>query len=258
MRKNKICFVSIDVEHDIGSDGDKKFIGVDNMDVLLDLFRKFSVPATLFVTGDVFTRYPEEVRRWSKDYEIASHSYSHRFFNKLTKWEKSEDIERGIEVYNGVLGKRPRGFRAPSHIIDNETMMILAGKGFIYDSSVVPRYPPFKNYDGYRGEAPCMPYRPSEMNYRKVGDMRIIEIPVSGQLFGVPVAGTWANRLPAGIYKFLFFVHNPDFVMLSLHSWDSFSSKKFHNKVEEIISVIKKFGYEFKTGEQIADEFCKN
>ena len=257
MSKNKVCLVSIDVEHDIGSDSDKKFIGVDNIDVLLDLFRNFSVPATLFVTGDVLVRYPEEVRRWSKDYEIASHSYSHKFFNKLSKWEKSEDIERSIEIYNDVLGKSPKGFRAPSHIIDNETMGILEAKKFIYDGSVVPHYPPFKNYVGFRGEAPCMPYRLSEMNYRKEGDMRIVEIPVSGQLFGVPMAGTWINRLPVWIYKFLFLVNNPGFVTLSLHSWDSFGSKKFHNKIEEIISAIKNAGYEFKRGEQIADEFCK-
>ena len=257
MSENKTCFVSIDVEHDVGSDSDKKFIGVDNIAVLLDLFRKFSVPATLFVTGDVLKRYPEEVRRWSKDYEIASHSYSHRFFDKLTKWEKSEDIEKSVEIYSSVLGKMPKGFRAPSHIIDNETMRILEAKKFIYDSSVVPHYPPFKNYVGYRGEALCMPYRPSEMNYRKEGDMRIVEIPVSGQLFGVPIAGVWTNRLPLWIYEFLFLVNNPDFVMLSLHSWDSFRSKKFCKKVEGIIFAIKKAGYEFKRGEQIADEFCK-
>jgi len=258
MKENKVCLLSIDVEHDIGTDRDKKFYGVENIDALLALFKRFSVSATLFVTGDVIDRYPEEVKRWSEDYEIASHGYSHRFFNKLTKWEKSEDIERGIKIYNGVLGKGPKGFRAPSHIIDNETMRILEAENFIYDSSVVPRYPPLKNYDGYGGEAPRAPYRPSEMNYRKKGDMRIIEMPVSGQLFGIPVAGTWINRLPAWIYKFLFFVNNPGFVTLSLHSWDSFADKKFRNKLEEIIFAIKNAGYEFKRGEQIADEFRKN
>ena len=258
MSENKVCFVSIDVEHDIGTDSDKKFNGIEDIDALLDLFGKFQVRATLFVTGDVLVRYAEEVKRWSKDYEIASHSYSHRFFNKLSKWEKSEDIKRSIEIYEKVLFKKPKGFRAPSHIIDNETMGILLGNGFIYDSSVVPHYPAIKRYDGYRGDAPCMPYRPSEMNYRKRGDMRIIEMPVSGQLFGVAVAGTWINRLPAWIYKFLFLVNNPSFVTLSLHSWDSFGSKKFYNKIEEIILFIKKAGYEFKTGEQIADEFYRS
>lgn len=258
MSKNKVCFASIDVEHDIGTDGDKKFNGVGNINALLDLFRKFRVPATLFVTGDVLAKYPREINEWSKGYEIASHSYSHVFFNKLGKWEKADDIEKSVDIYRSVLGGKPKGFRAPSHIVDNETMRILCGKGFLYDSSIVPHYPPLKNYDGYIGCAPRKPYMPSEMNCLKKGDMGIVEIPVSGQILGLPLAGSWIKKLPIELYKFLFLFHKPDFITVSLHSWDSLGSAGFVKDMEDILYTIANSGYVFKTGEQIADEFYRS
>lgn len=242
-KKDKVCFVSIDVEHDVGTEDNKSFQGVENMGRLLAVFQNPAVPLTLFVTGDVLQKYPHEARNWSGTYEIASHSFSHRFFDGLTYQEKERDIKKFSELYRNLFGKEPKGFRAPSHVIDDETFAILEKYGFMYDSSVVPHYPPLKSYRGYKGKAPVRPFR-------KAG---VRELPLAGQLLGVPLAGAWIRKLPFWLYTSLFLFCKPSYITLSMHSWDALDGR-FVPKLEKILKALKDNEYVFKSGEQIAME----
>lgn len=244
-KEDKVCFVSVDVEHDVGTGANKKFHGVEEMGKILGIFKKFGVPLTLFVTGDVLERYSDEGKRWAEEYEIASHSYSHRFFNELSVREREEDTRQFLELYKSIFHSHPSGFRAPSHIIDTEAMKILEEYGFMYDSSVVPHYPPFKKYRGYKTRAPREPYRTGN----------IVEIPVSGQIFGLPLAGAWIAGLPFLLYKVLFTLYAPDFVTLSMHSWDGLEDQTFYNKLEKVLLMVKQKRYIFKKGVEIANGF---
>ncbi len=237
----RICFTSIDIEHDVGTGNDKTFLGVEAVDRVLDVFERSSIPATLFITGDVLEKYPDKVRDWARNYEVASHSFSHRYFNELADEEKETDTERFIDIYKKILGSRPLGFRAPSHVIDDYTLNLLQKYGFQYDSSVIPHYPPVKKYRGYHGRAPLAPY--------KIGEL--LEIPVAGQIMGIPLAGAWIRKLPIWLYRILFTTHKPKFVALSMHSWDILD-EKFASKLVRIVKILKISGYVFKSGEQIA------
>lgn len=221
--RGKICFTSVDVENG----------GVEELDRILDIFKKYNVPATLFVTGEVLERYRESVINWEKDYEIGCHGFSHKFWNTLSLEEREKELDDFINLY----GKLPKGFRAPSHIMDGDGLKLLEKKGFLYDSSVVPHYPFFKKYRGYKGKAPLLPYYSREM--------RILEIPVRGQIFGIPLAGAWITKLPFWFYKILFFIHCPEFITLNIHSWDKL--KNF----EKTIKLLKNKHYQFLNGEQI-------
>jgi len=253
----KTCFVSIDVEHDASTQGAKTFQGIDSVGRILDIFEKFNIPTTLFVTGDVLEKYGDKVKEWAKKYEIASHSFSHIYFNELSDFSKEEDIKKFIAIYGRILGARPLGFRAPSHVIDEYTFGLLAQYGFTYDSSVVPHYPYFKMYRGYGGIAPTVPYIPQPHNIRKReamgGKGRILEIPVSGQILGIPLAGAWIRKLPIPLYKILFVLYKPDFITLSMHSWDALDAR-FLPKLIKILEILRNSGYVFKSGEQIATE----
>jgi len=239
----KLCFVSIDIEHDTGTQDAKIFQGVDEMKKVLDIFETFSIPLTLFVTGDVLEKYRERVKVWAEKYEIASHSYAHRYFNELSAQEKEEDIKKFIKIYKNLFGQNPKGFRAPSHVIDDYTFDLLKKYGFTYDSSVVPHYPPLKKYRGYTGRAPLIPY--------KIGGL--MEIPATGQLMGIPLGGAWIRKLPIWFYEMLFSIHKPDFITLSMHSWDVLDAR-FLPKLIKILEILKNNGYVFKSGEQIAVE----
>ena len=227
----KICFASVDVERDI-----------DGFNKILEVFKKYDIPATLFVTGEVLEKHTDLIREWSENYEIASHSFTHRFWNTLNLEERKQELDKFCNLYQNIFQKKPFGFRAPSHIIDKQGLKLLQEKGFLYDSSVVPHYPPFKKYRGYKGKAPLDPYFPKEM--------KILEIPIRGQIFGIPLAGAWINKLPCFFYKALFLVYNPNFVTLSMHSWDILNAG-FVKKLENILKILKKKNYQFLNGKQI-------
>jgi hypothetical protein len=252
--KEKICFISVDIEHDHGSEHDKTFCGAERMDEILDIFGRERISATLFVTGEVLEKYPELVMGWSRNHEIGCHSYSHTFFDLVHVSHIREELERFVALYKKTLGVAPKGFRAPSHIIDNTAIRTVSHAGFYYDSSVVPHYPPFKKYRGYRGNAPKAPYYPSEIAYKKAGDMDILELPVTGHLLGVPLAGAWIKGLPFFAYQLLFAMHQPQYVSFSFHSWDVLGDPELTGKLFKILDLLKKHGYQFMRGEEIANE----
>jgi peptidoglycan/xylan/chitin deacetylase (PgdA/CDA1 family) len=253
----KTCFLSIDVEHDRGG-GERKFSGVENLDKILSILKKYSIPATLFVTGGVLERYGSLAKEWGEDFEIACHSFSHQFWNTLGQPAREKEITDYLDLYQNVFNGKPQGFRAPSHLIDQAGINLLQERGFLYDSSVVPHYPPFKKYRGFKGRAPLLPYWPSAQNYRQKGEMSLLEIPLRGQVFGFPLAGAWIGRLPFLLYKTLFEVYCPKFLTVSMHSWDILEQPKaktspelFLENLEKIIIMLKSKGYQFLNGQQI-------
>ena len=252
--KDKICFISIDAEHDYGSEHEKTFYGAERMDEILDIFRRKGISATIFVTGEVLERYPNQVRSWAENHEIGCHSYSHTYFDLMHVSGIRKELDRFVHIYKKVLNRSPLGFRAPSHIIDNAAIRTASEVGFYYDSSVVPHYPPFKKYRGYFGGAPKAPYYPNEIAYKKAGDMDILELPVTGHFFGIPLAGAWIRRLPLSLYRFLFALHKPRYISLSFHSWDRFHDDKFIEKLSRILDLLKGHGYQFKRGDEIFNE----
>ncbi len=250
----KTCFVSIDVEHDPQEGGQREFKGVESLERILEVFKKFGVSATLFVTGEVLEKYPELVKKWQRDHEIACHSFTHRFWNTIGQKDREWEIDSFLRLYKEVFSGAPAGFRAPSHLIDEKGMALLEEKGFSYDSSVMPHYPFFKKYRGYRGRAPLLPYHPDYENIRKKGEAKILEIPPRGQMFGIPLAGVWMARLPFLFYWFLFQLYSPRFLTVNMHSWDIFGREAFLPHMEKILATLKKKNYRFSNGEQI----CKN
>jgi len=263
----KTCFLSIDVEKR-ENQKNQPFEGVDNLDNILNVFKKHNVPATLFVTGEVLEYAPDLVKKWAKDFEIGCHNYFHNQLNKIDFIERERQIKNFVNLYKNVFGILPKGFRAPRNIIDNKQFPILSRYGFVYDSSVFPRYPwSFRVYSGYLGRAPIIPYFPSEKNYKKRGEIALLELPESPAPFSIPLAGTWLRKLGVKFFRFIFKLKKPQFISLGMHSWDGVkfegkssknSGKEFLKQLDEIIKFLKGIGYEFKSGEQIYKEISKS
>jgi len=250
----KVCFVSVDVESDLAEP--QSFDGVENLNRVFDVFKKYNISATLFVTGNVLEKYAEKIKRWSENYEIACHSFSHQFWDILDNQERQKELDKFISLYKRIFNTNPYGFRVPSHIINEQGLRLVQEKGFLYDSSVVPHYPFFKTYRGYKGKAPQKPYFPNEKNYKKKGKMKILEIPVSG-ILSVPLAGAWISKLPFFVYELLFRIKNPDFLVLSLHSWDGLDNKLII-KLEKLLELLENKNYRFLNGKQVYELFSTN
>ena len=278
----KTCFLSIDVEKRENQEIDP-FEGVKKLDNILDIFRKYRAKATLFVTGEVLEHQPDLVKKWAEEFEMGCHDYYHVSLDKVDILGTEKQIKDFIDLYKNILNKMPKGFRAPRNIIDNEHFEILERYEFLYDSSVLPRYPlGIRHYAGYRGRAPITPYYPGKENYRrgiypvKSGEAesplvtfngaRLLEIPESPVFFSIPLVGTWLRKLGVKLFKFLFYLKKPDFISLSMHSWDGVKFKGRSSKnsgpvylqqLDETMDFLKKIGYEFKSGEQIASDARK-
>ena len=246
----------MDVENDLNAD---TFNGIKSMPVLLSIFEKYGIRATLFVTADILKRFPEQVKTWSKNHEIGCHGYYHEPLYKYNKEERKKQMKMFLDLYEEVLGEKPKGFRAVQHTIDQDMINLLEKENFSYDSSVIPRYIPFRKYVGYKGKAPVLPYYPSKKNYLLVGSLKILEIPITPILFGFSLYGTWLRLFGVTFYKFLFALKKPHFIGLSMHPWDAQiykgtysrnSGKPFLTKLDALLKYLKKH-YKFVSGDEI-------
>lgn len=169
---------------------------VQNTERLLDLFDECEVKATFFVLGLVCEKYPRLIAEIdARDHELATHGYSHRPVNGMSRTEFAEDVRRSLDLIRDVTGKPVYGYRAPDFTIDLRSLWaleVLVENGIRYDSSVFPVRTPRYGIQGW--------YRfPHRIGLN--GHSTIIEFPLSTlQLGGQPVpfvGGGYSRLLPS-------------------------------------------------------------
>lgn len=174
---------------------------VSNVCRILELFAKHDARATFFILGWVAERYPEIVVAIKEQgHEIASHGYAHQVIYEQTPEAFFEDVQRSIEILEGITGDKIKGYRAPSYSITRQSLWAwekLVKLGLTYDSSVFPI-----KHDLYGiADAPRFPF-----NVFLKGDHKLIEFPISTiKIFGknVPIAGGGYLRLyPHWFFKY--------------------------------------------------------
>ncbi|HEY2031307.1 MAG TPA: polysaccharide deacetylase family protein [Myxococcales bacterium] len=110
---------------------------------LCDLFDALPVKATLFVIGREAGIAPERLRAASAaGHEIASHSFAHDY--AMSRWPEArlaDDLQRCEEELLGLRLPRPLGFRAPGYTLSKGLLSALKGRGYLYDSSLLPSPP---------------------------------------------------------------------------------------------------------------------
>lgn len=166
---------------------------VENTRRCLHILQWSKVKATFFVLGRVAERFPQLIREvHAAGHEIASHGYGHELLTTITPVRFEEDVRRSIEILSGIVGQRPRGYRAPAFSIVESTRWagpILADLGFTYSSSIFPiRHPRYG-----------IPNAPRHVHRWK--DCRLIECPPATlRLLGRnwPIAGGGYFRLLPG------------------------------------------------------------
>jgi len=163
---------------------------------LLELLESHNIKATFFVAGGVAEKYPELIKKiHSAGHEIASHGYTHRKLENLGKDEFEKEIRLSVDLLSELIGKNPKGFRAPYFSLNNKSgwaLEALENNGFIYDSSIFPLKTPLYG----DSQAPVDIYKITG---------KIIELPVAVRTVGpvrIPIAGGFYFRvMPFFIYK---------------------------------------------------------
>lgn len=114
---------------------------------VLRMLDNHNLKATFFVPGAVAERYPEAVRRISKEgHEVAHHGHRHEDFSKLTQDQERRAIENGSEAIRVACGRPPRGARI---IPGKDTYKLLSDAGFLYNSVLMNSDVPYPvSFDG--------------------------------------------------------------------------------------------------------------
>ncbi len=159
---------------------------------LLDLFAARGAKATFFFLGWIAERLPALVQEvHAAGHEIGSHGYDHRVLPELGREGFRDDLERTARVLHGIVGERPRAFRACTWSIGRKTPWAideLLAAGISLDSSIQPvRHPDYG--------VPAAPTTP----YRLAGSAgELLEFPpLTWDVFGrhLPVGGGGYLRL---------------------------------------------------------------
>ncbi|MQC18905.1 MAG: ribulose phosphate epimerase [Chloroflexi bacterium] len=105
---------------------------------ILAMLRDHEIPASFYIPGWVAERWPGTVEAIARDgHEIAHHGYLHEPPASLQGDEEGEVLDRGSAILEGITGERPRGYRSPSWELSDQSLSLLADRGFVYDSSLM-------------------------------------------------------------------------------------------------------------------------
>jgi hypothetical protein len=241
---NKLTF-SIDTEPDIHTE---KYEGItEGLKKLEELCDKYNIAPTLFVVASTIPKNKKIFKKLhKKGWEISLHGYSHRRFDDLSFEEKEYEIKKSIEIFKKHLGFKPKGFRAPQHSIDDETLDILEKSGFQYDSS----YTPFNILQLFFFPTRLTQFtkqffsKPNPYKIRKT----LKELPVSSLL--IPPVSLTVRIFPVWFLKIyfkiltvvfkqpIFYAHSWDFIRIENSKIDKlFPNTRLLDKLDYILSI---------------------
>ena len=156
-------------------------------------------------------------------HEVGNHSFSHDY--ALTRRHDvavAQEVRRGGDAVERVTGTRPVGFRAPGYTLSAPLLRTLAEQGYRYDSSAFPALPYWLAKAVVMGAlaltgrpsgaildrarvlaAPRRPYRPDRSEPYALGDLPLLELPVTTGVGGFPLIGTFLATLPGPLARAL-------------------------------------------------------
>lgn len=107
----------------------------------LDLFEKYNIKATFFVTASSLDEKSKETLRKvvEQGHEVGNHTYSHDYkFTLLPKDVQRAEITKNHQLIKDVSGYECAGFRSPGYNISDSVISLLKETGYAYDSSFFP------------------------------------------------------------------------------------------------------------------------
>ena len=268
MKYRTMASFTVDTEKDLHSDD---YAGIKRgLQRLLLILEKRGIKATFFVTGDVVKRFPDTIKKLKNDgHEVALHGYSHKRFDIMSSDEKKKDINLAIRCYKRVFKTNSKGFRAPQHSIDNETIKILSKKGIKYDSSICTGNLLLLRHLVKRHSDKRMILKSFfGKNKPNFISKELLEIPRSSPL--IAVGGFEIKILPLFLIYSLIILHKVLNIPLNIviHSWDLINVKNsltskyishrdFEKKLERVLNFCEK-RYRFYKMEEINENIRTN
>ena len=86
---------------------------------LLDFLESTNTPATFFLLGEQAEKYPDIVLQESLNNLVCIHSYTHKFFTKISKEEVLEQVNKTSNIIQDITSTTPKYIRVPYGILDD-------------------------------------------------------------------------------------------------------------------------------------------
>ncbi|MHA1409203.1 MAG: polysaccharide deacetylase family protein [Candidatus Odinarchaeia archaeon] len=217
---NKIACFTLDVERDYGQERIRGRYLIDELLVEEDRFKRLFDPLeiklTAFIVGELIEETPEIVDSLNAaNAELGLHSYSHEMDR-----DRILDIEKGVKVFDDVVGRRPIGYRAPQGVLNSDEVCCLDEYGFKYDSSVFP----FIRFGKYCNlTSPREPY--------VIEGSSLLELPfASVPVVRFPIALSYMMFFGWELYEALFKVFGmPSILVFDFHLHDLFPPESYYH-----------------------------
>lgn len=248
----KVC-ITIDTEGDYANNPHSTFFGIDIvLPLLLELFSKYNIKATLFIQEDEICQIGSIFPKLWKSLENQGHEIGYHAHGliRASIEKKEEIITKGIQKLR-KLGLNPVSFRGGRYHFNGSLLKILEKNNIKYDSSVVPGLRECFVDGTVRCDhigAPYRPYFPSYENHCKEGNSRILELPINRYpkiphyLYGGILEGGWRNE--EILFDYFYEMRKDKLIIIDVHTWHGLFSIIHrvlkNNKYKKII----KFAFE--------------
>jgi peptidoglycan/xylan/chitin deacetylase (PgdA/CDA1 family) len=182
-RGNLYVLISFDMESDIGSWTNDHRGVIDGTAPILEVLGHHGVRSTFLYTGNAALAGPQSIQMvQAADHEVGCHTLQHESVGTplfdapgippVLPEEVHNRLEKATELIAEHAGTRPVSFRAPRGWAGNEMMQSLDQLGYLVDSS----------YMAYFHGEHWLPYHPARHDWRKSGDLNILEVPLFADL----------------------------------------------------------------------------
>lgn len=113
---------------------------------VVDLMDRHAIPASFFIPAVSLILAPDmvDVIQASGRHEFGVHGWIHELNTALDAETERELVRRALGYLEQATGTRPVGYRAPSWNFSPNTLSIIRGLGFLYDSSLMADDRPYE------------------------------------------------------------------------------------------------------------------
>ncbi|TIO74087.1 polysaccharide deacetylase [Mesorhizobium sp.] len=105
---------------------------------VLELLRKYDVPASFYVPAVTAQLYPDQQRAIvDEGHEIGMHGWIHELNSELAAEDERSLMMRSADTLEKITSKRPTGIRTPSWDYSDTTLKIIREMQLTYDTSLM-------------------------------------------------------------------------------------------------------------------------
>lgn len=236
----KTVLITVDLEPDLEPYSHGTTHGIsEGVPPLLELLDEEAVRFDFMILGSVSRKFRALLRKIaSAGHGIGCHGWDHGLLNAKRASDQVAELSRATDQIESDSGVAPRLFRAANFSISSVALGFLANKGYVVDSSVIPyrvlrtRWTR-KAYD-YR-RVPLQPYYPSNEDFRRPGNLPILEVPVAfaRERPGAPLGAGFLNTYGTSATLDRIRGYPGDIVVLLVHPWELVDLSEFAEDLPE-------------------------